>query len=95
MRPEDGDLHLHGPECAVAAKVLICGEDENVSGEVLDEQDEETTGETADNEDSGESTVDDGSVSGEIVDDGIEGGEVTDGEQKAAKWLVMESMAMK
>ncbi len=76
---EDGELHLHGPECAVAAKVLICGEDENVSGEVLDEQDEETTGETADNEDSGESTVDDGSVSGEIVDDGIEGGEVTDG----------------
>ena len=76
---EDGDLHLHGPECAVAAKVLICGEDENVSGEVLDEQDEETTGETADNEDSGESTVDDGSVSGEIVDDGIEGGEATDG----------------
>ncbi len=76
---EDGALHLHGPECEVAAKVLICGEDENVSGEILDEQDEEMTGETADNEGSGESTVDDGSVSGEIVDDGTEGGEVTDG----------------
>lgn len=83
---EDGDLHLHGPECEVAAKVLICGEDEDASGEILDEEDDETTdrtaNETADNEGAGESTADDGSVGGVgggIADDGIEGGEVTDG----------------
>ncbi len=80
---EDGDLHLHGPECEVAAKVLICGEDEDASGEILDEEGDKTTDgtadETADNEGAGESTADDGSVGGGIADDGIEGGEVTDG----------------
>ena len=76
---EDGDLHLHGPECEVVAKVLICGEDEDASGEILNEEDDKTTEKTADNEGAGESTADDGSVGGGIADDGIEGGEVTDG----------------
>ena len=81
---EDGELHVHGPECEVAAKVLVCEEteeeeteEERPQNQAGESSKEENTGEEAgeESEDAGEESGKAGEEAGENTENNKPGEE--------------------